>query len=268
MQTMKVHQHWARRVEYWVVMFAAVISSLANAHAVWWFFSTSLNWVDGLQWIVSILLAVGFTAIGFVVSRGLAHRIQHHQKKGFVCFVAVIFGLLEMGCCFVLAAYGIQHIVWLVTFKGLLYNVILTLCYLLLPITPWFTILLAWFEVNLDKEKHGNQAPVPHAAVKGAPALSVLGNGPFPPRVGAPAPHYVQGFQAGSPIQPSYPSVAGYQGTSSIPLAPSVGAPGQQYGTGYQGDHKSSRVIRQWLGIRETDREHHLSLFTRRGSKQ
>ncbi len=123
MQHMKVHRHWARRVEGSMVTLVSIICSLASAHAVWWFFS-GLNWIDSLQWLVTILLAAGFVGLGFVISRALAHRILHKQKVGMVLFIALLYELVEVGCCFTQASIGIQHITWLSSLHGGLHAVV------------------------------------------------------------------------------------------------------------------------------------------------
>jgi hypothetical protein len=158
MQQMNVHQHWSRRVEGVVVVFASVVCSLASAHTVWWFLS-GMNWMDHLQWLVSILLALVFIALGFVISRSVAHRIQHKQRLGLVLAVAVLYEVVEIGCCFTYAAIGIQHVTWLPLLHGGLHTFVSALCYIILPITPLFTIGLGNLEVSLDREKYGQQAP-------------------------------------------------------------------------------------------------------------
>jgi uncharacterized membrane protein YesL len=157
-QQMNVHRHWSRRAEGVVVVFASVICSLASAHTVWWFLS-GMNWMDNLQWVVSILLALVFIALGFVISRSVAHRMQHKQRLGMVLAVALLYEVVEIGCCFTYAAIGIQHVTWLPLLHGGLHSFVSALCYIILPITPLFTIGLGNLEVSLDREKHGQEAP-------------------------------------------------------------------------------------------------------------
>jgi hypothetical protein len=157
-QQMKVHRHWSRRAEGLVVLFASVICSLASAHTVWWFLS-GMNWMDNLQWVVSILLALVFIALGFVISRSVAHRMLHKQRLGMVLAIAALYEVVEVGCCFTYAAIGIQHVTWLPLLHGGLHSFVSALCYIILPITPLFTIGLGSLEVSLDREKHGQEAP-------------------------------------------------------------------------------------------------------------
>ncbi len=172
-QQMQVHRHWSRRAEGVVVVFASVICSLASAHTVWWFLS-GMNWMDNLQWVVSILLALVFIALGFVISRSVAHRIQHKQRLGMVLAVAVLYEVVEIGCCFTYAAIGIQHVTWLPLLHGGLHSFVSALCYIILPITPLFTIGLGNLEVSLDREKYGQEAPA--APVRQQPAPVNLNN--------------------------------------------------------------------------------------------
>ena len=157
-QQMQVHRHWSRRAEGIVTVVASIICSLASAHTVWWFLS-GMNWMDNLQWLVSILLALVFIALGFVISRSVAHRMQHKQKLGWILVVAALYEIVEIGCCFTYAAIGIQHVTWLPLLSGGLHSFVSALCYIILPITPLFTIGLGNMEVSLDREKYGQEAP-------------------------------------------------------------------------------------------------------------
>jgi hypothetical protein len=226
-QQMKVHRHWSRRVEGWVVLFASVVCSLASAHTVWWFLS-GMNWMDSLQWVVSILLALVFIALGFVISRSVAHRMQHKQRLGIVLAIAALYELVEVGCCFTYAAIGIQHITWLPLLQGGLHSFVSALCYIILPITPLFTIGLGSLEVSLDREKHGQEVPsgpvrqqpvplnLPGASMNTQrPAMPVY----TPPQqttnfnsMGT-APSYNAGYQPQQTVAPqaSYPSMPPYQ---------------------------------------------------------
>ncbi len=223
MQHMKVHRHWARRVEGSMVTLVSIICSLASAHAVWWFFS-GLNWIDSLQWLVTILLAAGFVGLGFVISRALAHRILHKQKVGMVLFIALLYELVEVGCCFTQASIGIQHITWLSSLHGGLHAVVSFFCYVLLPVTPLFTVGLSMLEVSLDREKYGQEAPSGPVRMQPAPV-----NMPVSPATGfsgagvpraAPAytPPYATGYQAAQP--PAYTTAgAPMMNTTNVPMA-------------------------------------------------
>lgn len=241
------HQHWVRRIERGASLFFSAVFSLVSAHAIWWFFS-ALNAIDPLEPLVTVFMGVGFAGLGFIVSRGLAHRIQHRQKFGAAFWIALAFEFVEVGCCFVQASVGIHHIGWLGLFSGQLHQTILLLCYLLLPVTPVFTLGLAWFDVNLDRERYGAApapapvpqgipasappvAPRPSFAPSAAPAAATGFGGarphPAPGGLGpmttmAPPPTYAQAAAAYPSVGGPYPSVTG---AAASPFGPGQAAP-------------------------------------------
>jgi hypothetical protein len=204
------------------VVFFSIVFSVVTAHSIWWFFSSGLNWVDSLQQYVTFLLAVGFAGLGFIISRGLAHRMQHKQPKAVALFIAAVFEFVEIGCCFAQAVVGIEKIAWLPGVQGWLHSVLSFLCYALLPVTPVFTVGLAWFEVNLDREKHGQEVLVGQPAQNVVPVNAKASAGGVP--------------NVGQPAQP--PAGASYAPSSSLQRSGGVGSPaassiGTPYNAGY-----------------------------------
>ncbi|GCE05760.1 hypothetical protein [Dictyobacter aurantiacus] len=211
---------WVRKVEHWAVRFFSLVFSVVTAHAIWWFFSSALNWLDQYQWMVTLLMAVGFAGLGFIISRGLSHRLQHKEPLGVVVFIVAVFELVEVGACFAQAAVSISHINWLTAFQGGMHGFLTFLCYLLLPIVPFFTIALAWFDMDLDREKVGEKpAPAPKADKK-AKQAPVPAAAPFN---GAPG-----GLATANPLAPTHGYRGPLAGTSSQPQSayPSMTPPG------------------------------------------
>ena len=170
---------WVRQVEHWAIRVFSIIFSAVTAHAMWWFFSSALNWLDTYQWVVTLAMAVGFAGLGYIISRGLSHRLQRNEQLGVVLLIALVFEVMEVGACFAQAAVSIDHIGWLTTFHGGMYHILVALCYILLPITPFFTIALAWFDMDLDRQETGEKVPVAaHAKKATQPAAALPSFGP------------------------------------------------------------------------------------------
>lgn len=208
---------WVRKIEHWAVRFFSLVFSVVTAHAIWWFFSSALNWLDQYQWMVTLLMAVGFAGLGFIISRGLSHRLQRKEPLGVVVLIVAVFELVEVGACFAQAAVSISHIDWLTAFQGGMHGFLTFLCYLLLPIVPFFTIALAWFDMDLDREKTGEKpAPTPKSdkKAKQAPATAAASFGVPAANPLAPT-HGYRGPLPGTSSQPqsAYPIMSPPMGT-------------------------------------------------------
>jgi hypothetical protein len=97
-------------------------------------------------------------------------------------------------------------------------------CYVLLPVTPIFTMGLAALEVSLDREKHGQEAPAGPVRMQPAPlsmpsAPATGFSGASVPRA-APAysPPYATGYQTAQPA--AYATTgAPAMNTMNVPMA-------------------------------------------------
>src|SRR5260221_12876961 len=70
---------WVRQVEHMVLRVVSLAFSLASAHAIRWFFAP-LDGIDALQPLITWMIAGGFGILGYIVSRGLAHRLMNKER--------------------------------------------------------------------------------------------------------------------------------------------------------------------------------------------
>ncbi len=221
-------QNWVREMEHGALRVVSVIFSAASAHAILWFYS-SMDKVQGADFIQPFIpwgLAVGFTAFGYFASRGLAHRLLNKERIRVYFLICLVLMLVEFSANFAQAAVSISHIDWLRLFHGAFYNVLLVMVYLVMPIVPIVTIVLAWVDMDMEMGKEGYRPgglPFQNMAGK-KPPVAVPLNAAFPPRAGA-TPQ-----QPRMTAMPSFPVRPG-QGNGQAP-APGM-APLMSYPAGY-----------------------------------
>ncbi len=153
-----VQRHWVRRAEPMVILVASIFFSLVGADSIWWYCSV-LNGVDPLRPYVTVMFALACACTGFVLNRGLAHRIQNKQPLIVALCICALFELVEIGCCFAEAAHGLQSMDWIQAghFEGFVLMVLQALPYIVLPISPILAVSLGYFDVSLHIEKHGRE---------------------------------------------------------------------------------------------------------------
>ncbi len=136
----------------------SVLFSAVSAHAILWFYS-SMDHVtdtsDPLQPYVKWGLALGFTALGYFVSRGLVHRLLNHERIRIYLVISILLELVEISANFAQGAVSIRAIDWLHLFSGPIYTVLVVMVYLVMPIVPLFTIALAVVDMDMDRAKQG-----------------------------------------------------------------------------------------------------------------
>lgn len=151
-------QNWIRACEHYVLRVLSVVFSAVSAHAILWFYSSMDKVADSsdpFQPYVKWGLAIGFTALGYFLSRGLVHRMLNKER---ILVYMVIFALLEIvefSANFAQAAVAVNSVDWLHLFSGPLHQVLQTMVYTVMPITPFFTIALAVIDMDMDRAKQG-----------------------------------------------------------------------------------------------------------------
>ena len=157
-QFSKASHSWIRQCEHMVLRVLSVLFSAVSAHAILWFYS-SMDHVtdtsDPLQPYVKWGLALGFTALGYFVSRGLVHRLLNHERIRVYLVISILLELVEISANFAQGAVSIRAIDWLHLFSGPLYMVLVVMVYLVMPIVPLFTIALAVVDMDMDRAKQG-----------------------------------------------------------------------------------------------------------------
>src|SRR5947209_7405741 len=80
----------------------SLIFSGASAWAIYWFFQALGD--DPVQHLFTVLTSVGFVALGYFVTRGLAHRMMNKQRVRSYIPLALLYIVVEVSCNFAHAA--------------------------------------------------------------------------------------------------------------------------------------------------------------------
>lgn len=155
---MKKRGSWIRECEHYVLRVLSVVFSAVSAHAILWFYSSMdkvVDTSDPLQPYVKWGLAIGFTALGYFISRGLVHRMLNKEPIKVYMAICLFLELVEFSANFSQAAVSIHSVDWLHLFSGPLFLVLQAMVFLVMPITPLFTLALAVVDMDLDRAKQG-----------------------------------------------------------------------------------------------------------------
>ena len=227
-QTVRGQEVWVRKVEHIVLRVVSLGFSLASAHAIRWFFAP-LDGIDTLQPIITWMIAGGFGILGYIVSRGLAHRLMNHERIRAYAPICAVVEIVEIFCNYALAAAVIQRATWLRVIPADQRSLLTGLTYLVLSIIPLVSLLLAVVDMDMERSKRG-VGPVGSGI--GSPFL----NGNRGPVYGPPVMQPLRMQAQGQPKDASLAGVSGYpaygQGYGgSAPMMPPgmiAGAPFQQ----------------------------------------
>lgn len=154
--------NWVRAWEHPALSFFSVIFAAVSAHAILWFYS-SLDMVrtdgaDFMQPFIKWGLALAFTGFGYLSSRGLAHRLLRGERVGAYFLICVVLEVVEVATNFMYSAVAIRNVAWLQLFTGNFHTILTVLMYVVMPIVPIVTVVLAWVDMDLTRQKEG---PVP-----------------------------------------------------------------------------------------------------------
>jgi len=242
-QALRGQEVWVRKVEHIILRVVSLGFSLASAHAIRWFFAP-LDGIDALQPLITWIVAGGFGILGYIVSRGLAHRLMNRERIRAYAPICAVVEIVEIFCNYALAAAVIQRATWLRVIpldqRGLLTG----LTYLVLSIIPLVSLLLAVVDMDLERSKHGAG---PAAGGVGSPVFNGTRGPAYGPPMMQPARMQAQAQPkdaslAGAPGFPTY--TQGYGGTVPL-MAPNAVAgfpqqPQQPEGSPKQGGLLSS----------------------------
>jgi hypothetical protein len=215
-QALRGQEVWVRKVEHIVLRVVSLGFSLASAHAIRWFFAP-LDGIDALQPLITWIVAGGFGILGYIVSRGLAHRLMNKERIRAYAPICAVVEIVEIFCNYALAAAVIQRATWLRVIPLDQRAFLTGLTYLVLSIIPLVSLLLAVVDMDLERSKRGVG---PAGGGVGSPVF----NGTRGPAYGPPV---MQPARMQAQAQPKDASLAG---------SPLVGAPGfPAYTQGYGG---------------------------------
>lgn len=203
MQTSRRQEVWVRKVEHIILRVVSLGFSLASAHAIRWFFAP-LDGIDTLQPIITWTVAIGFGVLGYIVSRGLAHRLMNHERIRAYAPICAVVEIVEIFCNYALAAAVIQRATWLQVIPTNQRAVLTAFTYLVLSIIPLVSLLLAVVDMDMERSKRGVS---PVGGGVGSPFLN--GNGTRVPAYGPPV---MQSMRMQAQEQPKDASLAGVPG--------------------------------------------------------
>jgi hypothetical protein len=202
MQTLRGQEVWVRKVEHIVLRVVSLGFSLASAHAIRWFFAP-LDGIDTLQPIITWMVAGGFGILGYIVSRGLAHRLMNRERIRAYAPICAVVEIVEIFCNYALAAAVIQRATWLRVIPADQRSLLTGLTYLVLSIIPLVSLLLAVVDMDMERSKRG-VGPVGSGI--GSPFL----NGNRGPVYGPPVMQPLRMQAQGQPKDASLAGVSGY----------------------------------------------------------
>ena len=154
LQAQSGQEVWVRKVEHIVLRLVSLGFSLASAHAIRWFFAP-LDDIDRLQPIITWMVAIGFGILGYIVSRGLAHRLMNHERIRAYAPICAVVEIVEIFCNYALAAAVIQRATWLQVIPANQRAVLTAFTYLVLSIIPLVSLLLAVVDMDMERSKRG-----------------------------------------------------------------------------------------------------------------
>jgi hypothetical protein len=242
-QAFRGQEVWVRKVEHIVLRVVSLGFSLASAHAIRWFFAP-LDGIDTLQPIITWTVAIGFGVLGYIVSRGLAHRLMNRERIRAYAPICAVVEIVEIFCNYALAAAVIQRATWLRVIPADQRSLLTGLTYLVLSIIPLVSLLLAVVDMDMERSKRGVG---PAGSGIGSPLWN--GNGNRGPAYGPPVMQPLRMQAQGQPKDVSLAGVSGYpaygQGYGgSAPMTPPdmiAGAPFQQVQP--QAAHKPGGIL-------------------------
>src|SRR5436309_964518 len=172
-----MRQNWVRRVEHVVLRVVSFGFSMASAYAIRLFFAP-LDAVDRFEQVITWVIALGFGVLGYVVSRGLVHRMMHGERIRAYAPICLVVVLVDIACNYSLAAEAVHLAAWLEAVPVSQQGLLTTVTYIVLSVIPLVSMLLAVVDMDLERSKgERGGAYRPAAAAFGAHP------GPVSPRV-------------------------------------------------------------------------------------
>lgn len=145
---------WVRVAEHAILRVVSLAFSLASAYAIRVFFAP-LDAADPGERVITWIVAAGFGVLGYVVSRGLVHRMM--QKESIWAYAPICFlvELVDISCNYVLAASVVREAWWLSAVPENQRGVLTAITYVVLSAIPLVSIFLAVVDMDLERSKRG-----------------------------------------------------------------------------------------------------------------
>lgn len=165
---------WIRVFEHTILRIVSLAFSLASAYAIRVFFEP-LDAADPGERVITWIVAAGFGVLGYVVSRGLVHRMM--QKESIWAYAPICFlvELVDISCNYVLAASVVREAWWLNAVPENQRGILTVITYVVLSAIPLVSLFLAVVDMDMERSKHGAAAPVrankPVTPLRSAPPM-------------------------------------------------------------------------------------------------
>jgi hypothetical protein len=141
-----------------VLRIVSLALSLASAHAIRWLLSP-LDRIDPLEPFITWMIAASLGALGYFMSRGLAHRIMSRESWYSYLPLILVVEFVEIFSNYALAAAVIAGATWLNTVSSVQRLVLTDMTYLALSVVPLVSALLAVVDVDLERGKTAATQP-------------------------------------------------------------------------------------------------------------
>ena len=175
--------NWVRQAEHWIVRGGSLALSIVSGHAVYWFFS-AMDGVDSIEPYMTWLTALAIGLLGYVILRGLTHRLMQNEKiRVYIPLCFILIGV-ETVSNFMKAVVGVHNDHWLLLCPPLLVQPMTYATYVVLSIMPAFTVFLAYVDMDLERATHafgtmvsalqGSKAPTAAASLAPGSALKAV----------------------------------------------------------------------------------------------
>lgn len=162
---------WVRQAEHGILRVVSLVFSMASAYAIRLFFAP-LDVADPGEKYITWAVALGFGILGYVVSRGLVHRMMNKESIWVYVPICFLVELVDIACNYVLAA-SVMHQVWWLNAVPMDQRGILTIItYVVLSAIPLVSLFLAVVDMDLERSKQGRPVPLP--ALAGGVTASVM----------------------------------------------------------------------------------------------
>lgn len=146
---------WVREAEHAILRLVSLAFSMASAYAIRVFFGP-LDAVDPGEKVITWIVAIGFGVLGYVVSRGLVHRMMERESIWAYAPICFLVELVDISCNYVLAASVVHQAWWLNAVPENQRGVLTFITYIVLSAVPLVSLFLAVVDMDLERSKQSS----------------------------------------------------------------------------------------------------------------
>jgi hypothetical protein len=139
--------------------------SLASAYAIRVFFAP-LDAADPGERVITWVIAAGFGVLGYVVSRGLVHRMIHRESIWAYAPICFLVELVDISCNYMLAVSVVRQAWWLGAVPIDQRGVLTVITCAVLSVIPLVSFFLAVVDMDLERSKQGGAGTVGSPVVR------------------------------------------------------------------------------------------------------